>query len=71
MIPIPAPTPRRYRSAELIDAWLVAEAEATLALSAWNLASRRGKRQAYASYVAALDREALAAELLAAGLSAA
>jgi hypothetical protein len=70
VIPIAAPITRRIRPAQLFDAWLVAETEATLALSAWKLASRRCKREAYAAYVAALDREGLAADVLAAGLRA-
>jgi hypothetical protein len=70
VIPIATPTTRRDRPAELFDAWLVAEMEATLALSAWKLASRRCKRGAYAAYVAALNREGLAADMLAAGLRA-
>jgi hypothetical protein len=55
---------RRVRPAELFDAWLFAEAEATLALAAWKLAPTHLKRDAYATYLAALDREAHAAGVL-------
>jgi hypothetical protein len=48
----------------LYDDWVVAEAEATLALAAWGSAARGRKAFAYAAYVAALDtEEAAAAEL--------
>jgi hypothetical protein len=49
---------------ELFDAWRFAEADASLALAAWRSASQDGKRGAYAAYVAALEREARAAEIL-------
>lgn len=52
------------RPAELYDAWLFAEADATLALAAWWEAPSDAKRDAYAAYVAAADREAHAADLL-------
>jgi hypothetical protein len=48
----------------LLDAWVLAEVEATFALGDWREASRAGKGDAYAAYVAALDREARAAERL-------
>jgi hypothetical protein len=55
---------RRLRAAELYDAWLFAETDATLALAAWWSAPRDQKRDAYAVYCAALEREAHAAGLL-------
>ena len=54
----------RISPAALYDAWLLAETEATLALAAWRAARRCDKRAAYAVYVAALDIEADAANLL-------
>jgi hypothetical protein len=45
------------RPAELFDAWLFAETDATLALAAWRSAARAEKPDAHAAYVAALDRE--------------
>ena len=56
---------RRVRPADLFDAWQFAETEATLALAAWKSAPHENKGDAYASYVAALDREAKAAGMLA------
>jgi hypothetical protein len=61
--------PRRYdlgglRPADLFDAWLFAEADATLALAAWQSAARADKADAHAAYLAALDRESHAANLL-------
>jgi hypothetical protein len=53
---------RRLRPAELYDAWLFAEADATLALAAWRLAPHAEKRDAHVGYVAALDRETKAAD---------
>jgi hypothetical protein len=55
----------RMRPADLFDAWLFAETDATLALAAWRSAPRAEKRDAHAAYMAALDREAHAAEVLA------
>jgi hypothetical protein len=52
------------RPADLFDAWLFAESDATLALAAWNNAPRSEKRPAHAAYVAAFDREAHAASVL-------
>jgi hypothetical protein len=54
----------RIRPAELFDAWMFAETEASLALSAWRSARREEKADAYATYLAALDREAHAAKTL-------
>jgi hypothetical protein len=54
----------RIRPADLFDAWLFAEADATLALRAWKSALSDEKGDAYAAYVAALDREATATGLL-------
>jgi hypothetical protein len=50
--------------ADLYDAWMFAAADATLSLEAWRSAAGEEKRGAYASYVAALDREARAAGVL-------
>ena len=55
---------RRLRAAELYDAWLFAETDATLALAAWFSAPSDQKRDAYAAYSAALEREAHAAGML-------
>jgi hypothetical protein len=52
------------RPAELFDAWLFAEAEATLAMRAWWSAAPHEKADAYATYLAALDREDRAASVL-------
>ncbi len=52
------------RPADLYDAWLFAEADATLALAAWQSAPRGSKADAHAAYVAALDRETHAAAVL-------
>jgi hypothetical protein len=54
----------RLRPADLFDAWLFAETDATLALAAWRAAGRDDKRDAHAAYLAALDREAHAAAVL-------
>ena len=54
----------RIRPAALFDAWLLAEADATLALAAWRSAASDDKAAAYATYRAALDREAKAARML-------
>ena len=50
--------------ADLFDAWLFAATEATLAMADWRLAPSQHKGDAYAAYVAALDREDQAARLL-------
>jgi hypothetical protein len=55
---------RRIRPAALFDAWLFAEADATLALAAWRSATSDDKAAAYATYRVALDREAQAARTL-------
>ena len=47
--------------ADLFDHWVSAEAEAAFALAAWSSAASSMKADAHAAYVAALDREALAA----------
>jgi len=52
------------RPADLYDAWLFAAADATLALAAWRSAYRSDKPDAHAAYVAALDRESHAADVL-------
>ena len=49
------------KPADLYDAWLFAAADATLALAAWLSAARGERGDAYATYVAALDREETAA----------
>jgi hypothetical protein len=54
----------RLRPAELFDAWMFAETEASLALVAWRSARGAEKADAYAAYLAALDREAQAAKTL-------
>jgi len=54
----------RLRAAELYDAWLFAETDATLALVAWWSAPTDEKGDAYAAYRAASEREAQAAGLL-------
>jgi hypothetical protein len=58
----------QVRPIELFDAWMFAEADATLALGVWRAADPADKPGAHAAYVAALDREARAAEVLAEGL---
>jgi hypothetical protein len=55
---------KALRPADLFDAWLFAEGDATLALANWRSAPREEKADAYAAYVAAVDREAHAANLL-------
>jgi len=59
----------RLQPADLFDAWMFAEADATLAIAAWEAAPTEEKSDAYAAYVAALDRETAAAQLLARRLS--
>ena len=59
------------RPAALFDAWLFAEADATLALAAWRFAASDHKAGAYTAYRAALDREAQAARMLELRLAAA
>jgi hypothetical protein len=55
---------RRLRPAELFDAWMLAETEASLALTAWRAARAEEKADAHATYLGALDREAQAAKTL-------
>jgi hypothetical protein len=50
---------------DLWDAWLFAEADASLALEAWTCAATDEKAMAYAAYKAALNREEQAALVLA------
>jgi hypothetical protein len=50
---------------DLWDAWLFAEAEASLSLQAWSSAATDDKAGAHAVYLAALDREEQAARVLA------
>jgi hypothetical protein len=59
----------RLRPADLYDAWMFAEVDATLALATWRSAARPDKPAAHAAYVAALDRESHAAVVLARRLS--
>jgi hypothetical protein len=56
---------QRLRPADLFDAWMFAEADATLAIAAWHAAPRGEKGDAYAAYLAAFDRETQAARILA------
>jgi hypothetical protein len=60
---------RQVSTNALRDAWRIAEIEAALALASWRIAARDSKRAAHAIYVAALDREALAASQLASRLA--
>jgi hypothetical protein len=55
---------RRLRPAQLFDAWLFAETEASLALAAWRSALSGQKAAAHAAYLRALEREADAAMTL-------
>jgi hypothetical protein len=55
---------QRLRPAVLFDHWMLAETEATLALAAWRSASVDDRASAYATYLAALEREAKAAHTL-------
>ena len=60
--PATASTPPGHeRPADLYDAWLFAAADATLALDEWRSAIAGERADAYAGYVAALDREEQAA----------
>ena len=61
----------RIPPAALFDAWLFAEADATLALAAWRSAASDHKAGAYTAYRAALDREVQAARTLELRLAAA
>jgi hypothetical protein len=53
-----------HHPADLYDAWLVAEVDATLALADWSAAPPDRKRNAYVAYAAALECEAHAARRL-------
>jgi hypothetical protein len=53
---------------DLWDAWLFAEAEASLALRAWTDAPTPDRAWGYAAYRAALDREERAGAVLAGSL---
>jgi hypothetical protein len=55
----------RTPAIELWDAWVFAEVECDLALESWYRAADEDKRNTFAAYVAALDREEQAAESLA------
>ena len=59
---------QRLRPADLFDAWMFAEADATLAIATWRAAPREEKADAYAAYLAAFERETQAARILAARL---
>jgi hypothetical protein len=56
--------PHAARPIDLWDAWLFAEADASLALGDWSCAPDAEKSDAYAIYRAALDREEQAAVAL-------
>jgi hypothetical protein len=60
---------RLVTPAALYDKWRLAETEAGLALAAWRHASPGLRARAHAAYAASLDREARAANVLAARLS--
>ena len=60
-------TLRRPRVEALFDAWSFAADEARRALDAWRTSHPSDRRDAYVVYRAALDREAQAAAVLAAG----
>jgi hypothetical protein len=53
---------------ELWDAWLFAELDAEVALKRWWDSNGRERRDAFAAYAAALDREEIAARALQARL---
>lgn len=53
------------RTADLWETWRMAQARSELALNTWYAAPRSDKARAYATYAAALEREALVADLLA------
>jgi hypothetical protein len=56
--------PHTARPIDLWDAWLFAEADASLALGDWSCAPDADKSDAYAAYKAAIDREEQAAVAL-------
>jgi hypothetical protein len=49
---------------ELFDAWVQAEHDASINLARWRDAENGAKGDAHAAYLAALDREAHAADVL-------
>jgi len=55
----------RKGKADLWETWRMAQARSELALNTWYAAPRSEKARAYATYTAALEREALVADLLA------
>jgi hypothetical protein len=55
----------RVSPVDLYGIWMFAQADCTLALAAWYGAPSDDKGDAYTAYVAALDREAHAAQVLA------
>jgi hypothetical protein len=59
-------SPGDAKPIDLWDAWLFAEAEASLALSAWFAAVTDDKAMTHCAYRVALDREERAARALAA-----
>lgn len=65
----PYPGVRDAKPIDLWDAWLFAEAEASLMLQAWLSAAISDKAGTHAGYRAALDREEQAARVLADRLS--
>ena len=54
---------QRPRLVEVFDAWVFAENDVAMALARWWAAPAELKGDSYAGYVAALDREARAAEV--------
>ena len=50
---------------DLLDAWMHAARDATVALTHWVTAAVSDRRDAYVAYLAALDREERAATVLA------
>jgi hypothetical protein len=56
--------PQGPRAVDVYDAWVHAENDVELALGRWWAATLEHKGDTYAAYVAALDREARAAEML-------
>ena len=60
---------QRSRPVDLFDAWVFAENDVEVALATWWTAPRELKGDSYAAYVAALDREAHAADVLRLALS--
>ena len=65
-IPIRArrPTLLRLDPLELFDAWLQAELDASVSLARWCDSEDGAKGDAHAAYLAALEREAHAADVL-------